>query len=212
MYTETSRPVDAQKRIPHLSALPDARTYTCYEHLAAAQEEGVHYTVTVHHRADATVAVLAPHGGRIEDGTSEIAGAIAGSEHHLYLLEGRRFAHNYQTLHLTSHYFDEPRCLSLLTHADDVVAVHGCGGHDEQVLLGGLDTALIRRIASELLEFGIDVRTDGHRFPGKNPLNICNRGRRRMGVQLEITHRLRRSSRSADVVEAVRKSLGRARP
>jgi phage replication-related protein YjqB (UPF0714/DUF867 family) len=61
---------------------------------------------------------VAPHGGRIEDGTLEIARAIAGRDHHLYLLEGRRTSHNYHTLHLTSHRFDKPRCLDLLSQAE----------------------------------------------------------------------------------------------
>jgi phage replication-related protein YjqB (UPF0714/DUF867 family) len=212
MLLDPARFAAAPKRIPHLSALPDARLYAGYHDLAAAQVEGEHYTVTAQHRPGASAAVLAPHGGRIEDGTSEIARAIAGEEHHLYLLEGRRHAHNYQTLHLTSHRFDEPRCLSLLAHADEVVAVHGCNGHGAQVLLGGRDIPLLMRLAECLRELNIETHLEGHRFPGKNPLNICNRGRRGMGVQLEVTHPLRRSSRAADVAVAVRKVLGRPHP
>jgi phage replication-related protein YjqB (UPF0714/DUF867 family) len=212
MLLDPARFAATPKRIPHLSALPDAGRYAGYQDLAAAQTEGEHYTVTAYHRPGATAAVLAPHGGRIEDGTSEMARLIAGDEHHLYLLEGRRPAHNYQTLHLTSHRFDEPRCLSLLAHADEVVAVHGCGGHRAQVLLGGLDIPLMRRLAACLRELDIETHLEGHRFPGTNPLNICNRGRRGVGVQLEVTHPLRRSSRAADVAAAVRKVLGATRP
>jgi phage replication-related protein YjqB (UPF0714/DUF867 family) len=153
------------------------------------------------------VAVLAPHGGRIEDGTSEIAQAIAGNDHHLYLLEGRRPSHNYHTLHLTSHRFDEPRCLALLAEAEHVVAVHGCRGTHETVYIGGRDTRLAARIGAHLEAADIPYETDGHPFPGKHPENVCNRGRRGAGVQLEITHPLRRSRRADCLARAVRQAL-----
>src|ERR1700751_5506986 len=90
-------------------------------------------------RPDSSVAVLAPHGGAIEAGTSEIACAVAGSEFNLYVFEGIRESGNYAALHLTSHRFDEPRCLALLSACDHVITVHGCRGEIPRVLLGGLD-------------------------------------------------------------------------
>ncbi len=191
----------------HLSALPDAHHYRSFADLAAAQREGEHYTVTVGHRPGARAAVLAPHGGRIEDGTSEIARSIAADEHHLYLLEGRRFSHNYHTLHLTSHRFDEPRCLSLLAHAERVVAVHGCRGEHRRVYLGGRDEIFAARVAQHLRARDVETVTGDHPFPGRHVHNICNRGRHGKGIQLEITHPLRRSAQASDVVEAVRDAL-----
>ena len=195
------------KLLMHLSALPDAHHYRGYADLAAAQREGEHFSVTVHHRPAARVAILAPHGGRIEDGTSEIARAIAGHEHHLYLLEGRRTSHNYHTLHLTSHRFDEPGCLDLLTRAERVVAVHGCRGHHEVVYIGGRDAELANGIHRRLSALGIMAQTDDHPFPGRHPQNVCNRGTRGAGVQLEITHPLRRSRRVDRLASAVREAI-----
>lgn len=195
------------KLLMHLSALPDAHHYRSYADLAAAQREGEHFTVTLHRRPGARVAILAPHGGRIEDGTSEIARAIAGQEHHLYLLEGRRASHNYHTLHLTSHRFDEPRCLELLSHAERVVAVHGCRGHHEAVYIGGRDVELADCIHRRLSALGIDAQAGDHPFPGRHPENVCNRGVQGAGVQLEITHPLRRSRRVERLALAVRQSL-----
>lgn len=195
------------KLLMHLSALPDAHHYRGYADLAAAQQEGEHYSVTVRHRPGARVAVLAPHGGRIEDGTSEIARAIAADDHHYYLLEGHRPSHNYHTLHLTSHRFDEPRCLALLATADRVVAVHGCRGDRQQVYVGGRDARLAAHVTGSLRARGIDAHDRGHPFPGLHAHNICNRGRHGQGLQLEITHPLRRSSRVGEVAEAVRESL-----
>ena len=50
-------------------------------------------------------AVIAPHGGRIEHGTSQIADAIAGDEHSFYAFEGLKdLSHD---LHISSNRFDE---------------------------------------------------------------------------------------------------------
>ncbi len=86
--------------------------YRGYDDLALALREGVDYAVHVRYPANSAVAVIAPHGGRIEGGTSAVARLIAGADHGLYLFEGLRTANdNFDHLHLTSHCFDEPRCL-----------------------------------------------------------------------------------------------------
>lgn len=186
---------------------PDARTYRSYADLAAVQVRGRDYEIHVERRPASAVAVIAPHGGRIEDGTSEIARAIAGDEFNLYLLEGQRPSLNYRALHLTSHCFDEPECLALIASCEIVLAVHGCGGADQHALLGGLDLSLRDRIAAALDAASLVAHTGGHRFPAVHPHNICNRGARRRGVQLEITHPLRRSREAVHLARAVRAAL-----
>ncbi len=56
--------------------------------------------------------------------------------------EGIKKWGNYAALHITSRRFDEPSCLELLSTCSFVIAIHGCVGGDERVLLGGL----VRRI------------------------------------------------------------------
>lgn len=116
-----------------------ADSYKGFQDLAEAQVEGTDYRVHVRANAGSSVAVIAPHGGSIEQYTSDIARAIAGAEFNLYLFEGIRRAGNYAALHLTSHKFNEPRCLELLSKCDHVIAIHGCRGEEQQVLVGGLD-------------------------------------------------------------------------
>ena len=190
-----------------MTDLADARNYRSYDDLARAQRLGVDYTITVRPRPESAAAILAPHGGGIEDGTSEIATAIAGADHSLYLLEGCRPSYNYRTLHLTSHCFDEPQCLALITRCTQVVTVHGCDGEDPVVLIGGLDTELASGIAAELARAGLAVATGGHRFPATHPDNVCNRGRSGRGVQLEFPHRLRRGGPVALIASCVRAAL-----
>jgi len=181
--------------------------YGCFADLAMAQLEGADFNVYVQRRCGSAIGILAPHGGAIEAGTSEIARAVAGSEFNLYLFEGIRHSGNYAALHLTSHRFDEPRCLELLTACDHVIAIHGCRGDAAQALLGGLDVGLKERICAAIGSAGIETRLDGHQFHAVHPRNICNRGRRRAGVQIELTSALRLSSSHCAIVSAIRSVL-----
>jgi phage replication-related protein YjqB (UPF0714/DUF867 family) len=181
--------------------------YTGFRDLADAQTEGIDYRVLVRPSPDSSVAVIAPHGGGIEGYTSDIARVVAGADFNLYLFEGIRPEGNYASLHLTSHRFDEPRCLTLLASCDHVVAVHGCRGETQQVLLGGLDEPLKRAIGRELLALGIDTLVQGHGFPAIHPRNICNRGRRSAGVQVEMTTGLRIHGPREAVGAAIRSVL-----
>jgi phage replication-related protein YjqB (UPF0714/DUF867 family) len=159
-------------------------------------------------RERSRVAVIAPHGGRIEGRTSEIARLIAGDDHHVYLFEGlRTTGDNFDCLHLASHRFDEPRALDLISRCDTVVAVHGYAAPGPEVLLGGLNERLKREVAGALVETGFSCVTDGHRFPGTDPRNICNRGRSGEGVQLELSEQFRKSGDWPGLARAVRSVL-----
>jgi phage replication-related protein YjqB (UPF0714/DUF867 family) len=168
-------------------------TFECYDDLAGRYTEGVDYTVQALRRERSQVAILAPHGGRIEGRTSEVARLIAGEEHRLYLFEGlRTTGDNFDCLHLASHRFDEPRALHLVANCDIVVAVHGYAAGGPDVLLGGLNESLKLEIAQALAANGFTYQMEGHRFPGRDPLNICNRGRSGEGVQLELSEDFRK--------------------
>jgi phage replication-related protein YjqB (UPF0714/DUF867 family) len=92
-------------------------------------------------RGDAT-AVIAPHGGGIEPGTSELAEAIAGADLSFYAFEGIKTNGN-RVLHITSSRFDEPKALALVAASPAVVALHGeLDCPDQVVFLGGLDKEL----------------------------------------------------------------------
>jgi phage replication-related protein YjqB (UPF0714/DUF867 family) len=183
--------------------------FRCYDDLARNYVEGIDYAVHIVARERSDVAVLAPHGGRIEGRTSEIARLIAGDEHRLYLFEGlRTTGDNFDCLHLASRYFDEPRALDLIRDCDTVVAVHGYAAAGPDVLLGGLNEPLKGKIARALGEAGFSYETDGHRFPGSQPFNICNRGRSGKGVQLELSEGLRKAGEWSGMARAVRGVLG----
>jgi phage replication-related protein YjqB (UPF0714/DUF867 family) len=182
-------------------------SYSGFADLAAVQSEATDFRVVTRPVPSSPIAVIAPHGGRIEHYTSEIARAVAGESFNLYLFEGIRKSGNYAALHLTSHRFDGPRCLSLLSTCDHVVAIHGCGGNAQRVLLGGLDEPLKLAIGKALAALGVEVADRGHPFPATDPNNICNRGRRGVGVQLEFTIGFRLRGPRDPVCAAVRSVL-----
>ena len=140
------------------------------------------------------IAVVAPHGGKIERGTSQIAKAIAGEDHSFYGFEGIKPAlSDNRDLHITSNNFDEPRALSLVRDADVVISIHGAKGMESAVYTGGLDQQLGRRVLISLNRLEIFACNDpSPTRQGKCASNICNRGRSRKGLQLELTFGLRK--------------------
>ena len=131
---------------------PDASRYRSYADLAARQKLDKDYRIITVFRPSSRVAVIAPHGGAIERGTSRIARALAGENLSLFMLEGIRRTDNYAALHLSSRYFDEPNCLKVVSECPVVIAVHGCKGTDEKVLLGGLNLALKSQLAAAITD------------------------------------------------------------
>lgn len=179
--------------------------YEDFAALAAAARRGRDYWVAWRRRSS-PVLVVAPHGGWIEPGTDRVARAIAGRDFSWYVFLGLHYPRR-RELHLTSTSFDEPRALALVAAHRWVLAVHGCGDPGEAVLLGGLDQELKEELAAALAAAGLEARLTGHAYPGRDPCNICNRGRTGAGVQLELTRQLRNGPRLGALVAAVRQVL-----
>ncbi len=180
--------------------------YRSYNELSAAEIEHRDYRRIVRQVQYSNTAVIAPHGGGIEYLTSMICRAIAGDDVNYYLFEGIKQRKNID-LHITSHNFDEPLCLNLISECDNVIAIHGFRAKNECVIVGGLDTSLQQKFTSALCKAGIDVRNEGHNFPASNPNNICNRGKANKGVQIEISGKLRRSENINILIQTIRKIL-----
>ncbi|AXB44568.1 poly-gamma-glutamate hydrolase family protein [Amycolatopsis albispora] len=143
-----------------------------------------------------TPVVLAPHGGRIEPGTSELCLAVARvSTCDYWLFEGLR---DERRLHVTSSRCDDPVALALCAGTDRALSLHGCITLPrEGVLIGGLDTEFGGIVHEELGARGIET-LDAAEHPalaGRSPRNIVNRTRSGMGVQLELPLALRDAMR-----------------
>jgi phage replication-related protein YjqB (UPF0714/DUF867 family) len=182
------------------------RKYVSFAELARHETVGKDYRVQVREVPGASVLIAAPHGGMIEAGTSEIAELIAGDDHHWFSFEGTKPYGENRSLHITSHCFDHPRCLELASRSVVVLTVHGCLGVSS-IHVGGLDGSLGARVAAALSAAGFRVIWPSPRYPGRHPLNICNRGSSGRGVQMEVTYDLRGGGQGPVIARAARAAL-----
>jgi phage replication-related protein YjqB (UPF0714/DUF867 family) len=185
--------------------------YRNYQKLSEREIEGQDYRIRYIPRPG-NILVMAPHGGKIEPGTSEIAESISLDDYSLYSFEGLKSNGN-SILHIESHLFDEPRAIRAIKKVDIVITVHG---HSENrssfIMIGGLNTILSEAIKNNLEHLGYTFRPCSKGLGGKDPNNICNRGRQNAGVQLEISKKLRESlkkyeDRLYEFAQAIREAI-----
>lgn len=171
--------------------------YANFEQLR--QQEGDHaFEIELVDRRSA-VSIIAPHGGNIEPGTTELSQLIAGKLFNYYSFTALK-AQNSPDLHITSHHFDEPQCLALSLRTQTTITVHGFKSDHAKIYLGGLDKQLKRSLLSALLNAGLPVADDHHKYQGVNPKNICNRNQSGKGVQLEISRHLRSCTQQRQLI------------
>ena len=140
-----------------------------------------------------TFAIMAPHGGKIERGTSQLAEAIAGTEHAFYSFEGIKNKNNHY-LHITSDRFDEPRALALAKRVRTVITIHGAKGRDRNIYTGGQNPDLEQQLLDALSDAGFTAMHDpSPTRQGMGVTNICNRGYAGGGIQIELTQGLRKN-------------------
>jgi phage replication-related protein YjqB (UPF0714/DUF867 family) len=167
--------------------------YTTFTELSRHEVEDRDYRI--HLRLGASgIAVVAPHGGKIERGTLPIARAIAGEDHTFYGFEGiKSTLKANRALHVPSNHFDEPRALFAVAKAHRVITLHGAKGAEEAIYAGGLDLELRLDMLRALSGAGFTADHDpSPTRQGRGPTNICNRGQSGRGLQLELTFGLRK--------------------
>jgi phage replication-related protein YjqB (UPF0714/DUF867 family) len=161
------------------------------------------------HRPRTTSVVLAPHGGGIEFGTSELCLAIAGvhpatrvpigQTHDYWMFEGLRSYAN-DLLHVTSSNCDDRVAVALVGGAAHALGLHGCTAvaaglpeHARAVLVGGRDRAFRLLLLTNLRRAGFQAvdAADHPELGGYDRTNIANRTKTRRGAQLELTTPLR---------------------
>lgn len=170
-----------------------AYRFSNYKDLAATYRRGADYLTRHHAGTNEKVLVMTPHGGKIEKPASVIAEEIAGQDYSFYAFEGNLSEGNLFELHIPSEEFDEPLALEMVAKATLVVAVHGRKDYDdiETIWMGGLDTTSRQAIGKALRQAGFKIDDNPPKFRGRDTSNICNRGERGQGVQLEIPLTLR---------------------
>lgn len=142
--------------------------------------------------------IFTPHGGGIEQGTSEICRQIAGETHSYYLFEGK--GNECKKLHITSPNFDEPSLISMLPKHTNAISVHGMTNRIKKdvsadVYLGGLNKELIEVATKVLNKHGFATTNNATRphrtLSGKNKNNVTNKCSSGVGMQIELSDNLR---------------------
>ena len=166
--------------------------YDSFAKLSDKEVDGIDFQVCVLDRQSDTL-IIAPHGGCIEPGTSDIARAIAKSDYSLYLFEGLK-PRAHCELHITSHKFDEPKAIEITRTSLKLIAVHGRADRvdGKTTWLGGLNADLRAKVEEALYENGFTAHQSKGHLAGEHPNNICNRSGVNCGVQLEVPKALRR--------------------
>ena len=184
--------------------------YSSFKDLASQEIEGQDYRIRIELR-NPRVLIMAPHGGKIEPTTEVITEAIADKDYSFYSFEGLKT--NSNMFHIESHLFDEPSALEAVEKTDIVITVHGqIDQNNEFVMVGGLHESLRSEIRQQLEAVGFPTRPPTEGLTGTDPMNICNRGKWKQGVQLEISRKVRDLLRTNPELlqvfaEAVRKAI-----
>src|SRR4030095_10594712 len=205
---------------------PGPDTYKSMTELYAKEQEGINYTkewymhrwrykTSGSYKKENEIFIMAPHGGGIETGTTELALATAGftndfnahpvtsKKYDYFIFNGINSKSKNDDLHVTSSKYDDPVANELVRHSLISLAFHGCT--DEQpvettgtgykaCLIGGLDKPFKKILNRRLDEAGFNAFiTTQESLNGDIPENIINTNRRKTGAQFELTTSFRNS-------------------
>jgi phage replication-related protein YjqB (UPF0714/DUF867 family) len=207
--------------------------YTSMTALYKQETEGTNYTKQWYRHAwqyqtfknfkrENEVFIMAPHGGGIESGTTELALATAGytegfngqpatsATYDFFIFNGINAKYQNGRLHVTSSHYNDATAIELVKNSRISLAFHGCtdqqaakaagkalkkGEAYSACLIGGLDEDFLTLLETRLQGANFNAFiTHSEMLNGDLPQNIINRNKRNKGgAQLEITTTFRRS-------------------
>lgn len=198
----------------HSNTIKRRDKYKSIDELKKFLKEGKDYKIETTDRKS-KVTVVAPHGGYIEPGSSELAKAIAAQDFNFFNFKGLDNKHP-RKAHVTSAHFSDPQLSKLLESSDLCISVHGMRGDPKAVFVGGLNKPLRTMVAKYLKEAGFPVTANPPWFKGEHPNNFVNKPKDH-GVQLELSWGMRKEIMSSQnpgkkplfdqFVNAVRKAI-----
>lgn len=136
--------------------------------------------------------LVAPHGGGIEPGTSEILRALSDFGWAWYEFAGFLRSGNKAALHIASAQFDEPALVTLLPRTNFVLAIHGATETSGLVVYVGGNrdawrAAMIAAINAATATHELQAMEAPTHLGGTEPRNLANRGKLGYGLQLEFS-------------------------
>lgn len=140
-----------------------------------------------------SVLIVAPHGGNIEQGTSELTKLVANNgDFDYFSFEAIRPSNNTQ-LHVTSTNYDDATLHDMIQDRTATISIHGAQGEEQLVYLGGYQSPLRDAIQSQLELKGFVVKIPPEYLGGLSNANFINKVEESTGVQLELTTALRKA-------------------
>lgn len=179
-------------------------------HLGLRGYRGVDYEVRWR-KGKIPILIMAPHGGMIEPGTSQMADEIADIHFWFYSFEGIRTSKNYRFLHVPSILFNEPTWKSISKTVYTTITIHGLKS-EYNIIVGGKYIKGCHLLEKALLNHGFNVQNPiNPRLSGVHQNNVANVNKLNMGVQLEVGQAIRTNKNEAHLFEkfvvAVKSSL-----
>jgi phage replication-related protein YjqB (UPF0714/DUF867 family) len=173
------------------------------------------YETSRNYKGENEIFIMAPHGGSIETGTTELALATAGftddfngepatrDTYDYFIFNGTNPGNQNGKLHVTSSHYNEPVATELVKNSLISLAFHGCtdkqptettGNGYKACLIGGLDEPFKQSLEQSLQEAGFNAFiTSQKELNGDLPNNIINKNKRKAGAQFELTTSFRKS-------------------
>ncbi|MCD8915521.1 poly-gamma-glutamate hydrolase family protein [Staphylococcus simulans] len=164
-----------------------ADRYQSMTELQQQTQEGVDWQIDTKQGTNDTV-IVAPHGGGIEPGTSQIAEEVANRNNaSYYSFQGIRPTNN-KELHVTSIHYDEPKAQEMVNQSQRTVTIHKTARSGNDIYVGGRDAQLRNNISQSLTQRGFDVAPATGNIAGQSLNNITNQNQQQAGVQIELNN------------------------
>ncbi len=140
------------------------------------------------------ISVIAIHGGGIENGTDLMAQMLAemlGSSLY-YFKANKKVFDDYDPenikLHITSSKYYDVKLIELISKTGITISFHGADEKEPLSYVGGLDMLLGGIIKDNLRKSGYVVPDEIRQgLEGYSIHNICNKNKRKQGIQLEVS-------------------------
>lgn len=145
------------------------------------------------------VLSIAPHGGGIECGTSELALLVSQKLNCNFFTFKGQLPNGNSRLHVTSSHYNDQLALALTKQVDYTISIHGYRDTEEEsTYIGGTNEELKGLIKKHLESRGFKILEAPKHLAGKSRKNINNKNKFQSSVQLELSTKLRKSFFSND--------------
>ncbi|WP_375434134.1 poly-gamma-glutamate hydrolase family protein [uncultured Hymenobacter sp.] len=174
-----------------------------------------HYETEKNDNEENSIFIMAPHGGSIESGTTELALATAGftsdfngqpatsQTYDYFIFNGINPNKQNGKLHVTASHYDDPVATELASNSTISLSFHGCTDNQpnestgmgyKACLIGGLDKPFKELLEARLVGAGFNAYiTSQEMLDGNLAKNIINKNKRNAGAQFELTSTFRES-------------------